>query len=776
MSGRGQDVGTIRLNRITMCLLACLTVLGFVPYVGSVARADVDAGGELRAISPVLSAPGEVKPLDSSESEDYECTAKYSDVQSGAFTWVIGNCPKGSILEAVVRGAHKESEPENYSLGGWVGGSVQGCGWIEDRTFKPKAIKSKPTTTCTEVASGKHEVAESNFMNKHNHGEGDGYYVVNKTACPEYANYRPWSSSNLEQEKIRTESAYARREPGSRYPALKWRYTTKYNSTDGTGQYVMVRDASIADGEGNWVFVPRSCLPATLPENEEERIPLEPEVATGPASGVQTPSATLNGRVNPEGVATTYYFQYGTTTNWNEHSTTPVEIGSGTSALSESASIGGLAGGTTYYFRIVATSATGTSVGGPVSFTTQPPPLVSTNAASEVEETQVVLNANIDPEGLETKYHFEYGKIPGAYEVSTAEGNAGSGTSLVPEVATISGLEPGVAYHYRVVATSSAGTSNGSVREFRTRGSLHWVFYNGGGSLEETFWNGHEWGYVPLGHGITGSPDAGINAANDQFVFYNGGSSLEESIWNGSEWGYVPLGHAISGSPAVAVNAAGEQWVFYNDGGSLEESYWNGHEWGYIPLGHGITGSPAVGIDAANEQFVFYNNGGSLEESFWNGKEWGYDPLHHGITGSPAVAVNSAGEQFVFYNNGGSLEESFWNGKEWGYDPLHHGITGSPAVAVNSAGEQFIAYNGGSSLEESFWNGKEWGYVPLHHGITGSPAIVMNPYTGELWIFYNGGSSLEESAWNGKEWEYVPLHHAITGNPTAVANTGNFGE
>ena len=83
---------------------------------------------------------------------------------------------------------------------------------------------------------------------------------------------------------------------------------------------------------------------------------------------MQTPFATLKGSVNPEGVPTTYYFQYGTTTNWNEYSTPPVEIGSGTSPLSESASISGLAGGTTYYFRIVATSAIGTSAGGPVGF------------------------------------------------------------------------------------------------------------------------------------------------------------------------------------------------------------------------------------------------------------------------------------------------------------------------------------------------------------------------------------------------------------------------
>ena len=109
------------------------------------------------------------------ENEDYECTVKYSDVQSGAFTWVIGNCPKGLTLEAVVRRLHSDSEPKgDYSLGGWIGGGFQGCGWIEYGKFKPKSKKIKPTTTCSEIATGKYEVAETGALAKHNAGAGMG--------------------------------------------------------------------------------------------------------------------------------------------------------------------------------------------------------------------------------------------------------------------------------------------------------------------------------------------------------------------------------------------------------------------------------------------------------------------------------------------------------------------------------------------------------------------------------------------------------------------------
>ena len=62
------------------------------------------------------------------------------------------------------------------------------------------------------------------------------------------------STSNAPADYLRTSSP-----PGQ----LLWRYATRYGSANGTGQYVMVRDNAVAHGDGNWVFVPRSCLRLT---------------------------------------------------------------------------------------------------------------------------------------------------------------------------------------------------------------------------------------------------------------------------------------------------------------------------------------------------------------------------------------------------------------------------------------------------------------------------------------------------------------------------------
>ena len=94
-----------------------------------------------------------------------------------------------------------------------------------------------------------------------------------------------------------------------------------------------------------------------------------PIVTTKPATNVATSAATLNGLLDPHGLTTSVYFQYGTTTNYGR--TTAVQSHTGNSFRNIAANIGGLAGNTTYHFRIVATNSVGTRYGNDRTFTTQ---------------------------------------------------------------------------------------------------------------------------------------------------------------------------------------------------------------------------------------------------------------------------------------------------------------------------------------------------------------------------------------------------------------------
>ncbi|MHB1511227.1 MAG: protease pro-enzyme activation domain-containing protein [Acidimicrobiales bacterium] len=215
-----------------------------------------------------------------------------------------------------------------------------------------------------------------------------------------------------------------------------------------------------------------------------------PTVTTGSASSVSTTTATLNGTVNPNGAATTYQFEYGTTTSYGSFSpASPASVGSGTSAVAESAGIAGLTAGVTYDFRIVGTSANGTTSGANLTFTTSattppslppppssspppppppsppsaPAPSATTTAATSVTGTTAILAGTVNPNGYATTYQFEYGTTTAYGSVAPAiPASAGSGTSAVAESADLAGLTAGTTYDFRIVGTSANGTTDGA--------------------------------------------------------------------------------------------------------------------------------------------------------------------------------------------------------------------------------------------------------------------------------------------------------------------------
>jgi hypothetical protein len=114
-----------------------------------------------------------------------------------------------------------------------------------------------------------------------------------------------------------------------------------------------------------------------------------PVVTTDAATNLTASSATLNGTVNPNGLPTTYYFEYGTTTSYGK-SSTPLSAGSGTSANAVTLDLSPLTPNT-YHYHLVATNSGGTSPGGDKTFTissSSPPGNVFSAA------TSLVLNTN----------------------------------------------------------------------------------------------------------------------------------------------------------------------------------------------------------------------------------------------------------------------------------------------------------------------------------------------------------------------------------------------
>jgi hypothetical protein len=107
----------------------------------------------------------------------------------------------------------------------------------------------------------------------------------------------------------------------------------------------------------------------------------KPAVTTGAAANITPTTATLNGKVDPNGKDTTYFFQFGTTVVYGSISAATA-AGSGANPSNVSVPVSGFAPATTYHYRLVAQNADGTTTGADRTFKTTVQPLGVTLAAT----------------------------------------------------------------------------------------------------------------------------------------------------------------------------------------------------------------------------------------------------------------------------------------------------------------------------------------------------------------------------------------------------------
>ena len=200
----------------------------------------------------------------------------------------------------------------------------------------------------------------------------------------------------------------------------------------------------------------------------------QPTITTTSAGNVTTSSGTMNGYVNGNGVYTTAWFEWGSTTNYGN---TTYSNSYGTGYSSFNASISGLNPGTTYYYRAVAQNSYGTVYGNQFSFTTSvgysgwnpgtntSAPSVATTLATQMTDTSAQLNSLVFTSNtMSSNAWFEWGTNNSlGYKTNTV--NVGNLPS-VRHPDTITGLTRGVTYYYRIVAENSYGRANGQIMSF----------------------------------------------------------------------------------------------------------------------------------------------------------------------------------------------------------------------------------------------------------------------------------------------------------------------
>jgi len=195
--------------------------------------------------------------------------------------------------------------------------------------------------------------------------------------------------------------------------------------------------------------------------------PGPPVVTTNSATFVASFSATLDASLNPHGLSTTFHFQYGTTTAYGL--TTAPQTQTGNTPRNVTANINSLTANTTYHFRIVASNADGTRMGADRVFTTRTmtgPPVVIARPASSITGSSATLHGSLDPHGLTTTVHFQYGTTT-SYGHHTAN-QTDTGNTYRNIASNITGLAAHTTYHFRIVATNTGGARMGADKTFAT--------------------------------------------------------------------------------------------------------------------------------------------------------------------------------------------------------------------------------------------------------------------------------------------------------------------
>jgi hypothetical protein len=194
-----------------------------------------------------------------------------------------------------------------------------------------------------------------------------------------------------------------------------------------------------------------------------------PVVTTTPPSVITQTGCTLNGTVNPNGSATTGWFEWGTDTNYGT-TTAQQSLGNGTADAALSQAVSGLQSDTTYHYRAAAQNDAGVAFGSDQACATLPmtanPPTVTTELATDITQTAASLQGTINPNGQDAFGRFEWGMTT-AYGNVTTEQYLGNGLSAVSFSFDLSGLLPDTEYHYRTIGRGD-GEATGKDQIFRT--------------------------------------------------------------------------------------------------------------------------------------------------------------------------------------------------------------------------------------------------------------------------------------------------------------------
>ena len=195
------------------------------------------------------------------------------------------------------------------------------------------------------------------------------------------------------------------------------------------------------------------------------RISNAPTVNTTAATSITTTSAQLNGTLYANGLSTSYYFQYGTTTSYGS-ATNIMPAGSGSFLVMLNASVTGLTSGTTYHYRLAGVNNEGTAFGSDKTFTPGAA-VITTTEPSSVTYYNAVSGGIISADGgaAVSSRGVCWSRNPAPTVLNChSENGSGTGTYTV----TMADLPANTLIYLRAYAVNATGTWYGDELSFTT--------------------------------------------------------------------------------------------------------------------------------------------------------------------------------------------------------------------------------------------------------------------------------------------------------------------
>ncbi len=211
--------------------------------------------------------------------------------------------------------------------------------------------------------------------------------------------------------------------------------------------------------------------------------PTAPTASITNISGLSAHTATITGLVNPNGPElaygqhTSYRLEYKRVGDPSFTVLAETDAGNRTTNLLFNQQITGLQAASTYDVRVAATKPFGSGTTNSTTTTFSTPsagPDASTEAVSGLTPTQATISGRVNPNNVATTYRFEYTTdadfqahgYANATHLPSVDASAGSGGADVYVTRTITGIQAGTTYHFRLTATSANGTSSSADRTF----------------------------------------------------------------------------------------------------------------------------------------------------------------------------------------------------------------------------------------------------------------------------------------------------------------------